>query len=81
VTGQAENGRVVSLLHTDRAGVLAIRIWVEQTSPLQVRARITSTNDLDRHEHTTSTAGSTDEIQETVELWLSSFVSSIEMVD
>lgn len=81
VTGLAENACAVSFLHPDKAGVLAIRVWVEDSSPLELRARITRTNDLDGYEQVTSTASSTDEIEETVGRWLHSFVRSIEMVD
>jgi hypothetical protein len=67
--------------HAEPTGALAIRIWVEQVSPVQLRARITHSSDLEGREHVTSAAGSADEIEKTVRLWLESFVGSIELIE
>jgi hypothetical protein len=80
VTGWANHARVSSP-HVQAAGALAIRIWVEQISPVQLRARITHSSDVEGSERITSSAGSTDEIERTVRLWLESFVGSIELLN
>ncbi len=76
----ADNAPAVSHPHPEAVAVLAIRIWVEQISPLQLRARITRTNDVEGRDQVMSVVSTTDEIEETVRLWLHSFVESIEMV-
>jgi len=74
LTGLAEHGALVSTLRPEKAGVLWIRVWVEKTSPLELRARITRANDLDRRDQVVSTASTTDEIEEVVGSWLHLFV-------
>jgi hypothetical protein len=71
----------VSHSHAEAAGALAIRIWVEQVSPMQLRARITHSSDVEGSERVTSSASSTDEIEKTVRVWLESFVGSIQLID
>lgn len=63
-------------LRDQKAGVLAIRVWIEETSPLQLRARITHICDLDRRDQVISVASTTDEIEDAVGSWLRLFVES-----
>jgi hypothetical protein len=67
--------------HAEPTGALAIRIWVEQVSPVQLRARITHSSDVEGQERITSAASSADEIEKTVRLWLEAFVGSIELIE
>jgi hypothetical protein len=80
VTGAANHAGVPHS-YAGPTGALAIRIWVEQVSPVQLRARITHSSDVEGFERVTSAACSTDEIEKTVRLWLESFVGSIELIE
>jgi hypothetical protein len=71
----------VTVLRDHKAGVLAIRVWIEETSPLQLRARITHTCDLDRRDQIISVASTTDEIEDAVSLWLRLFVESSQLTE
>jgi hypothetical protein len=71
----------VSNSHAETTGALAIRIWVEQVSPVQLRARITHSSDVEGQVRFISTASSADEIEQTVRQWLDAFVGSIELIN
>lgn len=61
----------------ERTGVLVVRVWMNQgertDDPPRLRARITRTLDVAAEEELISTAGSTEEVCETVRAWLDAF--------
>jgi hypothetical protein len=67
----------VSFTQTEKVGVLAIRIWVEQASPHQLRARITSTTDVEGRNEVIATATTADEIEKAVGQWFHAYVTSL----
>jgi hypothetical protein len=56
-----------------RAGVMIVRIWVEQGHEQSLRARLTESSDLASSEQTTRAAASVDEIVEIVRRWAEQF--------
>jgi len=54
-------------------GVLVVRAWLEGERPGVLRARITSTVDLTRHDVAVSAASKPEEIQRAVRAWLDEF--------
>ena len=58
----------------ETVGVLVIRVWVEDTSPEGLRARITSTLDVTSNETGVTGAASVDEICAIVRGWLKVFL-------
>ena len=60
---------------TERAGVLVLRVWVED-SGAGLRARITEISDLESGEETSRVAASLDEIVAIVREWVEQFASA-----
>lgn len=58
----------------ERTGVLVVRAWTE-TADRSVRARITSTLDLDGGTETSQAAASAEEILTAVRTWIEDFVA------
>lgn len=56
--------------------MLVIRVWIERTSPPQLRARITRTSDLGSRNETSTAASTAAEIETVVHGWLEEFVDS-----
>ncbi len=56
-----------------RAGVMIVRIWVEQSHERSLRARLTESSDLSSPEQTTSAASSVEEVVEIVRRWAEQF--------
>jgi hypothetical protein len=73
VTPRPEHAGAVSIPYADKAGLLVIRIWVEHSAPLELRARLTSTLDLSSRDELVTTAGSVKEIEDLVRTWLEAF--------
>ncbi len=64
---------------TERTALLVIRLWYEPGSPAQVKARITSTQDVSkRGAELVSTAASRREIEQIVQAWLDVFGESVD---
>jgi len=59
---------------SERAGVIVVRVWVEDDAP--ARARITASNDLSSDEQTIAVAAGIDEIVAAVRDWLERFMST-----
>jgi hypothetical protein len=59
----------------DRAGVIVIRVWLEDASTPVPRARITATTDLASTEHVVDAAEGVDEILAAVRSWLDAFLA------
>lgn len=59
-----------------RAGVLTIRLWLEEDGAPRPRARITFTQDVESAERVEAVAADLDEILGVVQSWLESFVSA-----
>jgi hypothetical protein len=57
---------------TEPTGVLVIRVWLEQRG---LRARISSSLDIERGEEVVTVVGSIEEIQATVTEWLRRFAA------
>jgi hypothetical protein len=62
----------------DRTGLLVIRVWLEGTSPHELRARITTSDDLTSRDHTVAMAGTIDDVERIVAAWLRAFSSTVE---
>ena len=58
----------------ERAGILVIRVWVEQDAPGQLRARLTQTGDLGETATTLAVATGVPGIRDAVEAWLGQFL-------
>ena len=67
----------MALPEPDRTAALAIRLWVESTSPLEVRARIIATLDVSGKDEVSTTVATTEEIESAVREWLREFVDSV----
>jgi hypothetical protein len=59
----------------DRAGVIVIRVWLEDPSAPIPRARITATSDLATTEQTVGAAEGVDDILAVVRDWLDAFLA------
>lgn len=57
----------------ERAGVMIVRIWIEQGHENALRARLTESGDLASREQTTHSASSVDEIVQLVRDWAERF--------
>ena len=57
----------------ERAGVIVIRVWVEDAS--EVRARITASTDLFSGEQTVAVAQGAEDILAVVRSWLDAFLA------
>jgi hypothetical protein len=56
-----------------RAGVMIVRIWLEEGDESGLRARLTESSDLASAEQTTHAASTVDEVVELVRDWLERF--------
>ena len=56
-----------------RAGVMIVRIWVEDGHEQSLRARLTESSDLSSPEQTTRAASSVDEVVQIVRRWAEQF--------
>jgi hypothetical protein len=63
-----------------RTGVLVIRAWLENGEPAVLRARITWTLDVSRHETNAASAGRPDEIEDVVRSWLAAVLAGDDTV-
>lgn len=63
-----------------RTGVLVIRAWLENGEPATLRARITWTLDVSRHEKGAASAGRPDEIEQAVRSWLAALLAGDDAV-
>ena len=61
-----------------RSGVLILRVWREQVSGNELRARITASPDLVSWREITSGASSMQEVVDKVRRWLESFMEESE---
>jgi len=59
----------------ERAGVIVIRVWVEDASEAGPRARITASNDLSSGEQTVAVAQGAEDILAVVRSWLDAFLA------
>lgn len=57
----------------EKTGLLVIRVWIEETSPDHLRARITTLDDVTTREESVAVAGSIDQVEEIVALWIRKF--------
>jgi hypothetical protein len=57
----------------ERAGVMIVRIWVEQGNEGRLRARLTESSDLASRQQTTHSAATVDEIVALVRGWAETF--------
>lgn len=60
---------------SDPAGILIVRLWIEQDHPTALRARITGTSSNTRGEHTVGVASSGEEICAIVRAWVLAFTA------
>ena len=60
-----------------RAGVMIVRIGVEQAHERSLRARLTESSDLSSPEQTTRTAASVEEVVEIVRRWAEQFAEPL----
>jgi hypothetical protein len=65
----------VSTTTQERAGVIVIRVWIEDASSAQLRARITASEDLSSVEQTVGAAEGVDGILAAVSDWLDGFLA------
>ena len=61
---------------SERAGVIVVRVWIEDDSSPQLRARITASRDLSSVEETTAAAAGMQDILAAVRDWLEAFVAT-----
>ena len=69
MTGLREHGTVASADRPERSGVLVVRAWVEGAPP-QLKARLTHTTDVHRHEEKSTTVSSARGIHDEIDRWL-----------
>ena len=69
MTGLRELGAVTSADRPERSGVLVVRAWVEG-DPRQLKARLTHTTDVHRHEEESTTVSSVRGIHDEIDRWL-----------
>ncbi len=60
----------VTVLPSERTGLLVIRAWVETNGEPRLRARITQTADLSGRKETSTVAATRDDIASAVTEWL-----------
>ena len=58
-----------------RAGVLVVRAWLEDGRPVDLRARITWTLDVDAHARHVVTMSGHDEVEDLVRRWLDALLA------
>ncbi len=69
MTAVREHGRVTTAHRPERSGVLVVRAWVEGDPP-QLKARLTHTTDVHRHEEDSATVSSARGIHDEIDRWL-----------
>lgn len=57
----------------ERSGALIVRVWIEATHEIPLRARITQSLDAAGPEHSVAAASSAKEICEVVRAWVDAF--------
>jgi len=60
-------------LTSDRAGVLIVRVWIEQGHPTALRARITQSDNNTNGERNVAVASSNEKICAIVQRWVATF--------
>lgn len=69
MTALREHGVVTTADRPERSGVLVVRAWIEGDPP-QLKARLTHTTDLHRHEEESATVSSARGIHDEIDRWL-----------
>jgi len=64
----------VAVTRPEAVGVLIVRVWLEGSPELRLRARITRTLDVTSEAEEVTTTSSVEEVQATVRRWLDDFV-------
>jgi hypothetical protein len=62
--------------HPEYTGALVVRIWVDESIPARLTARITKTSDVSGQSPVVSVASTVPAIEAAVQEWLSSFVDA-----
>ena len=74
MTGLREHGAVATAERRERSGVLVVRAWIEGDPP-QLKARLTHTTDVNRHEEESATVASASGIHDEIDRWLAALQS------
>lgn len=69
MTALREHGAVTTADRPERSGVLVVRAWIEGDPP-QLKARLTHTTDIHRHEEESATVSSVRGIHDEIDRWL-----------
>lgn len=69
MTAVREHGGVTTADRRERSGVLVVRAWIEGDPP-QLKARLTHTTDVHRHEEESATVSSASGIHDEIDRWL-----------
>lgn len=69
MTVAREHGGVTTADRLERSGVLVVRAWIEGDPP-QLKARLTHTTDVHRHEEESATVSSARGIHDEIDRWL-----------
>ena len=69
MTALRDHGAVTPADRQERSGVLVVRAWVEGDPP-QLKARLTHTTDVNRHEEESATVSSARGIHAEIDRWL-----------
>ena len=69
MTALRKHGAVTTADRPERSGVLVVRAWIEGDPP-QLKARLTHTTDVNRHEEESATVSSVGGIHDEIDRWL-----------
>jgi hypothetical protein len=74
MTRPADDGSIVEERRASRAGVLLVRVWMDDASAPELEARVIGTLDVSRPGSLVGRANSIDEVAELVTAWLERFL-------